>query len=127
VVHNGIIENYAEIRAEQERLGYEFDSDTDTEVIATRIHHYLAEGANLVDAVRSATGKRLRPIAMTAAAVIAGLLPIMTGGGTGSDVMQRIAAPMLGGMVTTTVLSLLVLPLIYGIVLQIQGRLRARA
>ncbi len=81
----------------------------------------------IMDAVRSATGKRLRPIAMTAAAVIAGLLPIMRGAGTGSDVMQRIAAPMLGGMVTTTVLSLLVLPLIYGMVLQFQGRLQARS
>ena len=57
VVHNGIIENYSEIRAEQERLGYEFFSDTDTEVIAARIHHYLEQGACLVDAVRSATGE----------------------------------------------------------------------
>jgi glutamine---fructose-6-phosphate transaminase (isomerizing) len=57
VVHNGIIENYAEIRAEQERLGYEFHSDTDTEVIATRIHYYLAQGGSLVDAVRSATAE----------------------------------------------------------------------
>ena len=54
---------------------------------------------------------------MTATAVIAGLLPIMWGSGTGSDVMQRIAAPMIGGMVTATVLSLLVLPVIYGWVL----------
>lgn len=57
VVHNGIIENYSEIRAEQERLGYEFHSDTDTEVIATRIHHYLKQGGSLVEAVRSATGE----------------------------------------------------------------------
>jgi len=57
VVHNGIIENFAEIRAEQERLGYEFLSDTDTEVIASRIHHYLGQGADLVEAVRSATGE----------------------------------------------------------------------
>ena len=57
VVHNGIIENYTEIRAEQERLGYEFHSDTDTEVIATRIHHYLGQGATLVDAVRSTTSE----------------------------------------------------------------------
>ncbi len=57
VVHNGIIENYTEIRAEQERLGYEFHSDTDTEVIATRIHHYLSQGATLVDAVRSTTSE----------------------------------------------------------------------
>ena len=57
VVHNGIIENYSEIRAEQERLGYEFHSDTDTEVIAARIHHYLSQGADLVEAVRSATSE----------------------------------------------------------------------
>ncbi len=57
VVHNGIIENYAEIRAEQERLGYEFASDTDTEVIATRIHFHLEQGAGLVEAVRKTTGE----------------------------------------------------------------------
>ncbi len=83
--------------------------------------------SEIMAAVRSATGKRLRPIAMTAAAVMAGLLPIMWGGGTGSDVMQRIAAPMLGGMVTTTALSLLVLPLIYGMVLQLQSRLQNKS
>ncbi len=55
---------------------------------------------------------------MTATAVIAGLLPIMWGSGTGSDVMQRIAAPMIGGMITTTALCLLVLPLIYQEVLK---------
>jgi len=64
----------------------------------------------------------VRPIAMTATAIIAGLLPIMWGSGTGSEVMQRIAAPMVGGMVTVTVLSLLVLPVIYGLVLQFQER-----
>ena len=57
VVHNGIIENYAKIRAEQESLGYEFQSDTDTEVIATRVHYYLGQGATLVDAVRSTTSE----------------------------------------------------------------------
>ena len=57
VVHNGIIENYTDIRAKQEALGYAFDSDTDTEVIAARIHYFLEQGANLVDAVRSATGE----------------------------------------------------------------------
>jgi len=60
----------------------------------------------------------VRPIIMTATAIIAGLLPIMWGSGTGSEVMQRIAAPMVGGMVTTTLLCLLVLPLIHGLVLQ---------
>lgn len=57
VVHNGIIENFAEIRAKQEGLGYDFHSDTDTEVIAARIHHFLEQGASLVEAVRSTTGE----------------------------------------------------------------------
>jgi len=69
-------------------------------------------------AVQSGVAKRVRPIAMTATAVIAGLVPIIMGSGTGSDVMQRIAAPMIGGMVTTTLLSLIVLPVIYGLLLQ---------
>ena len=73
-------------------------------------------------AVRAGVEKRVRPIAMTATAVIAGLLPIMWGSGTGSDVMQRIAAPMIGGMVTTTLLCLIVLPVIYGSVLQTQEK-----
>ncbi len=79
----------------------------------------------IMDAVKSGTSKRVRPIAMTATAVMAGLLPIMWGSGTGSDVMQRIAAPMLGGMVTTTILSLLVLPVIYGLVLQLKEKKNA--
>jgi glucosamine--fructose-6-phosphate aminotransferase (isomerizing) len=54
VVHNGIIENYAEIRTELEGQGYEFSSDTDTEVIASRIHYYLSQGDDLLAAVRRA-------------------------------------------------------------------------
>ena len=50
---------------------------------------------------------------MTASAIIVDLLPIMWSQGTGADVMQRIAAPMIGGMVTTTVLTLMVIPAIY--------------
>jgi len=73
---------------------------------------------DITQAVLSGTTQRVRPIAMTATAVIAGLIPIMWGSGTGSDVMQRIAAPMIGGMFTATLLSLLVLPVIYGLVLQ---------
>jgi len=73
-------------------------------------------------AVFAGTSERVRPIAMTAVAIIAGLLPIMFGGGTGSEVMQRIAAPMVGGMLTTALLSLLVLPVIYGLVLQWRER-----
>ncbi|WP_456379978.1 efflux RND transporter permease subunit [Thiolapillus sp.] len=56
---------------------------------------------------------RVRPIMMTVAAIIAGLLPIMLGGGTGSEVMRRIAAPMVGGMVSATVLTLIVLPAVF--------------
>ncbi len=63
---------------------------------------------------------------MTAVAVITGLLPIMLSGGTGSSVMQRIAAPMVGGMITTTILCLLVLPVIYGLVLLVKERWQFR-
>lgn len=56
---------------------------------------------------------RLRPIVMTTLAIIGGLLPIMVVGGTGSEVMRRIAAPMVGGMLTATLLALIVLPAIY--------------
>ncbi|MDX8412307.1 MAG: CusA/CzcA family heavy metal efflux RND transporter, partial [Mariprofundaceae bacterium] len=73
-------------------------------------------------AVFSGTTQRVRPIVMTATAVIAGLVPIMWGSGTGSDVMQRIAAPMIGGMFTATALSLLVLPVIYGLALQMREK-----
>ncbi len=67
----------------------------------------------IVEAVREGTARRVRPVAMTATSTIAGLLPIMLGTGTGSDVMQRIAAPMVGGMITTAILCLLVLPVVY--------------
>jgi Cu(I)/Ag(I) efflux system membrane protein CusA/SilA len=91
------------------------------------IHHKIPNQTHLtakeiMGAVHAGTSERVRPIAMTATAIIAGLLPIMWGSGTGSEVMQRIAAPMVGGMVTVTVLSLLVLPVIYGLVLQVQER-----
>jgi copper/silver efflux system protein len=69
-------------------------------------------------AVFSGSAERVRPVAMTAIAITAGLLPILWSNGTGSDVMQRIAAPMVGGMISVTVLALFVLPLIYGLVLQ---------
>ncbi len=71
----------------------------------------------IMQAVHIGTSQRVRPVAMTATSTIVGLLPIMLGTGTGSDVMQRIAAPMVGGMLTTTLLCLLVLPVIYGFVL----------
>jgi len=79
-------------------------------------------GAEIMAAVHHGTSERVRPIAMTATAIIAGLLPIMWGTGTGSEVMQRIAAPMVGGMVTVTILCLLVLPVIYAVILQMQEK-----
>ncbi len=78
--------------------------------------------AEIKDAVLSATSKRVRPVAMTAISTIAGLVPIMLSTATGSDVTHRIAAPMLGGMATVMILNLLVLPVIYSFVLQMQER-----
>ena len=68
---------------------------------------------NLRDAVIEGAGMRVRPVMMTVAAIIAGLLPIMYGSGTGSEVMQRIAAPMVGGMISAVILTLLLLPAVY--------------
>ncbi len=100
-------------------------------LVLTFIDHELArqrrdgkalDGKAIMAAVLKGTSERVRPIVMTATAIIAGLLPIMWSSGTGSEVMQRIAAPMVGGMVTVTLLCLLVLPVIYGMVLQIQEK-----
>jgi Cu(I)/Ag(I) efflux system membrane protein CusA/SilA len=60
--------------------------------------------------------ERVRPKMMTVVAIMAGLLPIMWSTGTGSEVMQRIAVPMIGGMVSSTVLTLVVIPVIYSLV-----------
>ncbi len=77
----------------------------------------LAEGRNseqdLLDAIREGAVLRVRPKAMTVAVIVAGLLPIMAGSGTGSEVMQRIAAPMVGGMITAPLLSMFVVPAVY--------------
>ncbi|GLZ87438.1 cation transporter [Metapseudomonas resinovorans] len=67
----------------------------------------------LVAAIREGAVQRVRPKAMTVAVIIAGLLPILWGSGTGSEIMSRIAAPMVGGMVTAPLLSLFVLPAAY--------------
>ncbi len=69
--------------------------------------------AALDDAIREGAVLRVRPKAMTVAVILAGLLPIMFGGGTGSEVMQRIAAPMVGGMITAPLLSMFVIPAAY--------------
>ncbi len=67
----------------------------------------------LSEAVLHGAGMRVRPVMMTAAAIVAGLLPILLGTGTGSEVMSRIAAPMVGGMVSAVGLTLLVVPAVY--------------
>ena len=69
--------------------------------------------AQLYDAVIEGAVLRVRPKAMTAAVVLAGLLPIMLGSGTGSEVMRRIAAPMLGGMITAPLVSMVLIPVLY--------------
>jgi len=69
--------------------------------------------ADLLDAIREGAVLRVRPKAMTVTVIIAGLLPIMVGTGTGSEVMQRIAAPMVGGMITAPLLSMFVVPAAY--------------
>jgi copper/silver efflux system protein len=87
---------------------------------ALQQHQDEAERSGLkisIEEVRSAVIDgallRVRPIMMTVAAIIAGLLPIMLGSGTGSEVMRRIAAPMVGGMVSATVLTLVVIPAVF--------------
>ena len=77
----------------------------------------IAQGQNsqadLLDAIREGAVLRVRPKAMTVAVILAGLVPIMYGSGTGSEVMQRIAAPMVGGMMTAPLLSMFVVPAVY--------------
>ena len=68
---------------------------------------------DLLDAIRHGAVLRVRPKAMTVAVIIAGLIPIMLSHGTGSEIMQRIAAPMVGGMITAPLLSMLVVPVAY--------------
>ena len=70
---------------------------------------------DLYEAIVEGAAQRVRPVMMTVSAIIGGLLPIMWTTGTGADVMKRIAAPMIGGMVSTTVLTLLVIPVIYAL------------
>ena len=84
------------------------------------LHDRLAQGlkqtaAVVDDAIREGAVLRVRPKAMTVAVILAGLLPIVFGTGTGSEVMSRIAAPMLGGMITAPLLSLLVVPAAYAL------------
>jgi len=87
---------------------------------AMKNHQLMAERSgramqreDIESAVHDGALMRVRPIMMTVAAIIAGLLPIMLGSGTGSEVMRRIAAPMVGGMVSATILTLAVIPAIF--------------
>ena len=68
---------------------------------------------DLRDAIMEGAVDRVRPKMMTVVSTMVGLLPIMWGAGAGADVMKRIAAPMVGGMVSSTVLTLVVIPVIY--------------
>ena len=71
---------------------------------------------DLHDAIMEGAVERVRPKMMTVVAIMAGLLPIMWSTGTGSEIMQRIAVPVIGGMISSTLLSLVVIPAIYGLV-----------
>jgi Cu(I)/Ag(I) efflux system membrane protein CusA/SilA len=82
--------------------------------------------AELDAAIREGAVQRVRPKAMTVAVILAGLLPILLGGGAGAEVMQRIAAPMVGGMLSAPLLSMLVIPAAYRL-LQQRNLARARA
>jgi Cu(I)/Ag(I) efflux system membrane protein CusA/SilA len=75
--------------------------------------HALNSEADLKAAILEGAVLRVRPKAMTVAVIVAGLIPIMVGHGTGSELMQRIAAPMIGGMITAPLLSLFVVPAVY--------------
>jgi Cu(I)/Ag(I) efflux system membrane protein CusA/SilA len=77
-------------------------------------------------AVESGAVERVRPKMMTVTAITAGLLPILWGHGAGADVMKRIAAPMVGGMVSSTLLTLLVIPAIYSLWKEREVRRKAR-
>ncbi|HEY9064892.1 MAG TPA: efflux RND transporter permease subunit [Burkholderiaceae bacterium] len=80
---------------------------------AARVDQGKTSEADLLEAIREGAVLRVRPKAMTVAVILAGLFPIMWGSGTGSEVMQRIAAPMVGGMITAPLLSMFVIPAAY--------------
>ncbi|MCK1665844.1 efflux RND transporter permease subunit, partial [Bradyrhizobium sp. 153] len=71
---------------------------------------------DLREAIMEGAVERVRPKMMTVVAIMAGLLPIMWSTGTGSEIMQRIAVPMIGGMISSTLLTLIVIPAIFGLV-----------
>jgi Cu(I)/Ag(I) efflux system membrane protein CusA/SilA len=95
----------------------------DVEVAALRMSQLGALTKDQIrSAVQAATSRRVRPVVMTAVSTMAGLLPIMLSSDTGSDVTHRVAAPMLGGMLTVLILNLLVMPVVYALVLEYRER-----
>jgi len=79
----------------------------------------------LLDAIREGAVLRVRPKAMTVAVIVAGLVPVMIGSGTGAEVMQRIAAPMVGGMITAPLLSMFVVPAVFLLIRRRSARCQA--
>lgn len=73
----------------------------------------MTKPADVAAAVREGALDRMRPVIMTVTGIIAGLAPIMWSHGTGSETIKRIAAPMVGGMITATLLTLAVIPAVY--------------
>jgi Cu(I)/Ag(I) efflux system membrane protein CusA/SilA len=73
----------------------------------------VAKVSDLKEAIMFGAVKRIRPKIMTVSVILAGLIPIMFSHGTGADVMKRIAAPMVGGVITSTILELIIYPAIY--------------
>jgi Cu(I)/Ag(I) efflux system membrane protein CusA/SilA len=71
---------------------------------------------DIYEAIMEGAVERVRPKMMTVVAIMAGLLPIMWSTGTGSEIMQRIAVPMIGGMISSTLLTLIVIPAIFALV-----------
>ncbi len=86
-----------------------------------RIDAGRTDEPSLLEAIREGAVLRVRPKAMTVATIVAGLLPLFWGSGTGSEVMQRIAAPMVGGMISAPLLSLLVVPVMYRLMRRPRG------
>jgi cobalt-zinc-cadmium resistance protein CzcA len=83
-------------------------------VLVTYINQVRAEGVNLQDAVIRGTLLRLRPVLMTALVASLGLVPLLLARGAGSEIQRPLATVVVGGLVTSTVLTLLVLPVLYG-------------
>ena len=102
-------------------------------VMLIYLKHALADRGPALDdaaveaAVRGGALLRVRPKAMTVAVILAGLLPILLGTGAGSEVMSRIAAPMIGGMLTAPLLSMLVIPAAYLLIERRRSRIASQA